>query len=237
ERRILSYASDLALLVDVKSESPTPERITRVRVARGLLITQREYRDKRTYTVRNEDNKARTLVVEHPHRAGWQLLSATKPDETAPNVYRFKVPVAPKSTASLTVDEMRAAETTYRVSNLDDDQLALLVRQQTLTPETEQALRSVLAKKSEIAVVAGEIDARNAEVRQIFEDQERLRENLKALGGRTEEKSLVARYTRELDEQENRLAVLKRETAEREARRQKLQSELDALVQGLAFGG
>ncbi len=237
EKRILSYASDLALLVDVKSETSTPERVTRVRVARGLLITQREYRDKRTYTVRNEDNKARTLVIEHPHRGGWQLLSATKPDETAPNVYRFKVAVAPKSTASLTVDEMRAAETTYRVSSLDDDQLALLVRQQALTPEAELALRGVLAKKNEIAVVAGEIDARNAEVRQIFEDQGRLRENLKALGGRTEEKTLVARYTRELDEQENRLAALKREIAEREVRRQKLQSELDALVQGLAFGG
>jgi uncharacterized small protein (DUF1192 family) len=40
-----------------------------------------------------------------------------------------------------------------------------------------------------------------------------------------------------MDEQENRLAVLKREIAEREARRQKLQAELEALVQGLAFGG
>lgn len=237
EKRILSYASDLALLVDVKSEASTPERVTRVRIARGLLITQREYRDKRTYTVRNEDSKARTLVIEHPNRGGWQLLSTTKPDETAPNVYRFKVPVAPKSTASLTVDEMRAAETTYRVSNVDDTQLALLVQQQALTPEAEQALRSVLAKKNEIAVVAAEIETRNAEVRQIFEDQGRLRENLKALGGRTEEKSLVARYTRTLDEQENRLAALKREIAEREGRRQKLQAELDALVQGLAFGG
>jgi hypothetical protein len=237
EKRILSYASDLALLVDVRSEASTPERVTRVRIARGLLITQREYRDKRTYTVRNEDSKARTLVIEHPNRAGWQLLSTTKPDETAPNVYRFKVPVAPKSTASLTVDEMRAAETTYRVSNVDDTQLALLVQQQALTPDTEQALRSVLAKKNEIAVVAAEIEIRNAEVRQIFEDQGRLRENLKALGGRAEEKSLVARYTRQLDEQENRLAALKREIAEREGRRQKLQAELDALVQGMAFGG
>lgn len=237
EKRILSYASDLALLVDVKSEAATPERVTRVRIARGLLIAQREYRDKRTYTVRNEDSKARTLVIEHPNRGGWQLVSTTKPDETAPNVYRFKVPVAPKSTASLTVDEMRAAETTYRVSNVDDSQLALLVQQRALTPEVEQALRGVLAKKNEIAGVAAEIETRNAEVRRIFEDQGRLRENLKALGGRTEEKSLVARYTRELDEQENRLAALKREIAEREGRRQKLQAELDALVQGLAFGG
>jgi hypothetical protein len=186
--------------------------------------------------VRNEDAKARTLVIEHPNRAGWKLLSATKPDETAPNVFRFKVPVAAKSTATLTIDEMRAAETMYQVSNVSDDQLTMLVRQKTLTPEVEQALITVLAKKSEISVVAAEIASRSGETRQIFEDQERLRENLKALGTRAEEKSLVARYTRQLDEQETRLDVLKREIAEREVTRQKLQRELDVMIRGLTFG-
>jgi predicted RNase H-like nuclease (RuvC/YqgF family) len=75
------------------------------------------------------------------------------------------------------------------------------------------------------------------ETEQIFKDQERLRENLKALGSRAEEKALVGRYTRQLDEQETRLGVIRREIAEREAKRARLQAELDALVQGLSFGG
>ena len=131
---------------------------------------------------------------------------------------------------------MRPAETTYQVSNVTDDQLTLMVRQKTLTPEVEQALRGVLAKKTQIAAVDAEIKARKDETERIFADQERLRENLKALGSRAEEKSLVGRYTRQLEEQETRLDTIKRDIAERESMRQALQAELDAMVQGLAFG-
>jgi hypothetical protein len=236
ERRLLSYAADLALLVDVKGDQAPPERVTGVRIARGMLVMRRELRDKRIYTVRNEDARARTLVLEHPNRNGWSFVSAAKPDETAPNVHRFRLAVPAKSTATLTLDEQRAVETTYLVSNVTDDQLTLLVRQKALSPETEQALRAVLAKKAEIAGVEAEIRTRTQERDQIFRDQERLRENLKALGTRAEEKALVVRYTRQLEEQETRLDVLKKETADRDAARQKLQRELDAAIQGMAFG-
>ena len=128
-------------------------------------------------------------------------------------------------------------DTSYQVTSFTDDQLAMLVRQQTLTPEVEQALRAIMAKKNEIAAVNDEAGRRRQESEQIFRDQERLRENLKALKGSAEERSLVSRYTRQLDEQETRLDVLKREIAERDARRATLQAELDALVQGLSYGG
>jgi hypothetical protein len=237
EKRLLSYASDLAVLVDAKQDAADPERVTSLRIARGVVIMQRELHEKRTYTVRNEDREARTVVIEHPNRAGWKLTSAAKPDETAPNVYRFRVQAAPKVTVSLTIEEVRVMDSSYQVTAFTDDQLAMLGRQRTLTPEVEQALRGIIAKKGEVAAIESELAARTRETEQIFKDQERLRENLKALGSRTEEKALVGRYTRQLDEQETRLDVLKREIAEREAKRVRFQTELDALVQGLSFAG
>ncbi len=235
EKRLLSYAADLALLVDVKQDPSGPERVSSLRIARGVMTLKRELREKRTYTVRNEDSKPRTLVVEHPNRAGWTLTSAVKPDETAPGVLRFRVQAPPKAASSLVVEETRALDSSYQVTNLTDDQLAMVVRQRALTPEAEQALRAVVAKKSEIAAVTREITDLQRETERIFQDQERLRENLKALKGSAEEKSLVARYTRQLDEQETRLDAIRRESADRESKRAKLQAELDALVQGLAF--
>ena len=236
ERRLLSYAADLALLVDSRADQPEPERVTDLRIGGGVMILKREFRDRRAYTVRNEDGKARTLVIEHPNRAGWKLTGATKPDETAPNAYRFRVPVAARSTATLTIEEMRPVDTTVQVANVSDEQLTLLLRQKSLSPEIEQALRAVLAKKGEIASVAMEIRARDEEMKRIATDQERVRENLKALGTRAEERALVARYTRQLEEQETRLDVLKKEVSEREARRSALQAELDTMVRGLTFG-
>jgi len=236
EKRLLSYASDLALLVDAKQDAADPERVTSLRIARGVMIMRRELREKRTYTIRNEDSKARTAVIEHPNRAGWTLTSTARPDETAPNVYRFRVQAPPKAAASLVIEELHALDTSYQVTNFTDDQLAMLVRQRTLTPEIEQALRGIIAKKGEVAAIDSELADRTRETEQIFKDQERLRENLKALGSRTEEKALVGRYTRQLDEQETRLEVIKREVAERAAKRARLQAELDALVQGLSVG-
>jgi len=235
EKRLLSYAADLALVVASRSDPGGPERVTRVSINRGVLVIQRELRAKRTYTVRNEDAKTRTVVIEHPNRNGWKLLAPAKADETAPTVYRFRLPVAAKSTATLSVEEMSPTETTYQIASVTSDQLAVMVSQKTITPDVEKAIRAIVAKKSEVAGVAAVVNGLNNETNQIFKDQERLRENLKALKGSAEEKTLVTRYTRQLDEQETRLDAIKREIAEREALRRKLQAELDGLIQALTF--
>ncbi len=76
--------------------------------------------------------------------------------------------------------------------------------------------------------------SRQQEMEAIDKDQARLRENMKALKGSAEEKALLQRYTRQLDEQEDRLAALKKENADLMAKRLKLQGELDGLVEQIA---
>jgi hypothetical protein len=236
ERRLLSYASDLSLLVDARSESAGPARLASLRISRGVMVTMQELRDTWSYTIRNEDTRSRTVIVEHPNRAGWTLVGGPRPEETTLSAYRFRVVAGPKATMALTVEESQVLSTSYQVANLTPEQVAVFARQRTLTPEIEQALRAIVAKKSEVAAVAAEIADRHRETERIFRDQERVRENLKALKGSAEEKSLVARYTRQLDEQESRLEAIKREVAEREARRAKLQTELDSLIDGVSIG-
>lgn len=89
ERRLLSYALDLALTVDAKGDS-VPVRITQVQVNRGLVIQQVEERQVQTYSVRNEDSEPRVLVIEHPARTGWTLGGTVAPVETTPAWHRFR---------------------------------------------------------------------------------------------------------------------------------------------------
>src|SRR5690242_3228282 len=63
DRRLLSYATDLGLLVDAKDES-TKERVTRVLITHGTMATISEEREKKIYIVRNEDTTPRTLIIE-----------------------------------------------------------------------------------------------------------------------------------------------------------------------------
>jgi hypothetical protein len=235
EKRLLSYAADLAMTVDTRRDSER-QQATDVRILRGVMLYQVQERERRTYTVRNEDASARTLIIEHPVRFGWNLTGAVTPAESSAGFYRFRLPVQPHSTATLTVEEMRPVESRYSVSNLTRDQVALFLKQQVINPQIDQALQPVFGKKDEIAALDTEIAARKAEVERIFQDQERLRENLKALKGSAAEKNLVERYTKQLDEQETRLATLRRETAEREGKRHDAQAALDKLIEGLAVG-
>jgi hypothetical protein len=232
EKRLLSYALDLGITIDSKGEN-VPTRITKVRIANGLVIQEVEERQNRTYTARNEDTEPRTLVLEHPARAGWTIGGDLKPAETTTAWHRFRVPIPAKTTATFTVEEVRPTSAQYQISTISDDQIALLVREKAITPAIEASLREVLKRKAEIARVADQISTRESEVSQISRDQDRVRENMKSLKGSGEERQLLQRYVKQLDEQENRLDVLRKELAGLTAQRQKAQDELSRFIESL----
>ena len=66
-------------------------------------------------------------------------------------------------------------------------------------------------------------------------DQQRLRENMKALRGSNEEKQLLQRYTRQLDQQETRLEALQKEMARVTTEMEKLRAELGILIGSMSF--
>ena len=236
EKRFISYASDTAVLVDMKRERDS-SRATRVTIAKGVMVQQSEERERRLYTIRNNDSKPRLLVVEQPNRAEWKVAGTPQPDETSAGMNRFRVNVGPRATATLQVEERRPLESRIRVMDLTGEQLAVMVSEQRLSPQAQQALAPIVAKRGELAAVEAEIRARREESESIVADQSRLRENLKALKGTPEEKALVQRYTRQLDEQETRLETLRREAADAGRRQQQLRGELEKMVSALAFEG
>jgi len=73
-----------------------------------------------------------------------------------------------------------------------------------------------------IADLHRQIYERDTELKAIFDDQQRLRENMKSLKGTAEEKALTQRYTQQLNEQENRLEVLRKEKEQLEAKKDAL---------------
>jgi hypothetical protein len=233
ERRLLSYAADLAVLVTVARDS-SPQRVTRLRIARAVVTEHREDRARATYTVRNEDAAARDVVIEHPVSSGWTLGAGVKPVESSPTVHRFRVAVAPRATATLVVDESRPVETRYQVSSLSSEQVALLVKGQRVDPTIEARLGAIVAKRDAIAALQQEITAKEEELERISEGQERVRENMKALKGSDAERTLVERYTKQLTTEEDRIDTLTREGAALTAKLAASQAELDALIAALS---
>jgi hypothetical protein len=235
ERRLLSYAADLGVRVAVKSDE-TPQRITHVRIAHGTMVQTSELRQETTYAVRDDDTMPRVVLIEHPMRPGWTIAEdGTRPAETASGAYRFRVNVSPKSAAILTVPESKPLESNFAVTNITDDQIKLFVQQKSITPEIEAAFRKILEQKNRVAGLSTQISDRDDEKQAIYDDQQRLRENLKALTGGAEERALMQRYTQQLADQETRLDALKKESADLQAKQEEAQAELNKMIEELSL--
>jgi hypothetical protein len=235
EKRLLSYAADTAVRIESTSNGG-PRRVEGVRVNRGVIVQTVKEQEQRVYTIRNEDVSPRTVVIEHPVRSGWVLSAgAVQPAEASGGLRRFRVAVDAKKTATLTVDETRPREDRVVVAGLSADQLGVWLQQSGSGPSLEAVLRPVIEKKQALAALAQNIAARTSEVDRIGTDQQRVRENMKALKGTAEEKALVQRYARQLDEQETRLEALRKEIADLEQQRAKAQAELEKLIDGLTL--
>jgi hypothetical protein len=233
EKRLVSYALDLALNASSKNANEA-QRVTRVRISQGVMTQESEVRERKTYTFRNEDSSPRTVLVEHPVRTGYTLRSETKPEETTADWMRFRLRVEPKQTAALVVEESRPVAATYQLTNIDERQMELFVRQQSINKAVEDALRRILAQKDVVGDLDDRKDARDEEMKKIFDDQQRLRENMKALKGSSEEKLLVQRYTQQLNDQETHLEKLGKEMEQIQKEMDAAQGVLDQMIHELA---
>ncbi|HET9402154.1 MAG TPA: carboxypeptidase regulatory-like domain-containing protein [Candidatus Acidoferrales bacterium] len=234
EKRIISYAADLGLQV-IAEPSLEPGRVTRVRVHGGTLTRISAVAETTVYTLHNEDSSARTVIIEHPVRQGYQLDPLIHPEEKTAIAYRFRVNVEAKKSVEFRVRENRLVNAEYALGNFSEEILKIFLQGRELNPALEQALRQLLAQKNAVAGLEAAMKAKQSESEEVFKDQSRLRENMKALRGSAEEKALTERYTRELDAQETQLATLRREIAALEVQQKKAQAELDAMIEKMAF--
>jgi predicted nucleic acid-binding Zn-ribbon protein len=121
----------------------------------------------------------------------------------------------------------------YQVSNVTDDQIRFFLAQKMINPEIDQALRKIIAQKNSVAALDAEVASRKSKISGISDDQQRVRENMKALKGSAEEKTLVARYVRELNEQEDRVQSLHHEMADLQQKREAAEKTLNDMIEGL----
>jgi hypothetical protein len=235
ERRLLSYAADPALRVKIRQEG-SEKPVSHLRIAKGVMVLTRELRETRNYTVHNADKSPRQLVIEHPARENWTIVpGGPNPEETTESFLRFRLSVAPDATEHFTLEERHPENTQIELNGLDEKQVTLLVENQSLTPAAQQALHKVLDQKNQVGALENEISSRQHEIDAIARDQARVRENMKALKGSSEEKALLQRYARQLDQQEDRLNNLQKEINDLNGKKAQADVELDRIVQAIAM--
>ena len=236
EKRLISFALDLGTLVTVRTkEDRTPTFL--VKVVNGVFQAHYYQTTQKAYTLTNQTQRERVVYVEHPVREGWTLKDTREPDGKSARFYRFRVPLAPGQKTELVVTERRALMDSYALTNFTRTDLELFIARNSIDRATRDALERLVDIKTRVATVDARLAAIDKEIEEIGADQERLRENIKALAGTAEARQLIARYVAKADEQETRLEQLNKDRQAQAAERLRLQSELNAAIRNLAIEG
>ena len=233
DKRLLSYAVDLGTRITTAFDSKG-EIVREIHIRRGVLTTRTAAVEVRTYTIHNVDQKAKTLVIEHPARPDYTLLER-KPTEKTANAYRFEVKLASSASEKFPVTEERVYDSSFAVTNLTPDVLVTYIQNKNITDAGRRQLSDILNRKRDIASTEAEAHRVEAQVNTIVRDQDRIRQNINSLRQVSGQQDQVQKYAKQLADQEGQLATLRDHQSELERKKTALQSDLNSLIEKMDF--
>jgi hypothetical protein len=233
DKRLISYSVDLGTRVTTQFDS-SRELVREIHVNRGVLTARLAMDETKTYTIRNVDQKAKTLIIEHPERPGYKLVTL-KPAETTQNAYRFEVKLSPDGTEKFPVAEERVYDTTTSLSSLTPDVLLTYVQNKSLPEAARNQLQQILDAKRQIADLDNQIHQLDSDISGIVSDQTRIRQNIQSLNQVSGQQDQVQKYARQLAAQESALASSRDRSSDLKKQKATDESKLNTLIEKLEF--
>jgi len=230
EKRLLSYATDQAVRVKITNRE-TKRTLHHVAIHKGTIVETHMDVAGVTYSATNSADADRVVLLEHPRRInGWSLDEGLKAEETASDLYRFKVPVAAHSTKTLEVREHGPQFTTVDLKR-NPHQHEFLLELIRNVPEAQAQLQPVIDAEAAVADLDQKIAEAQKQADTASADEARDRENLTALKGNDAAK----RFVDELNHAEDQLQSTRKQIADLNQQKQAAESKLESLIAGLTF--
>ena len=233
DKRLISYAVDLGTRITAAFDSES-KLLSEFHFQRGLLTTKTARRETKTFTIRNVDSKSKTVIIEHAVRPEYKLIDM-KPEEKTANSYRFEVKVGPGATEKFPVVEERVYSQQIAVTNMTPDRIFAYVGNEKLDEAGRRKLEEIADLKRQIADTDRELQRVNEQINNLSQDQSRLRSNISTLRSVAGQQQRVMEYADTLSAQEGKLVSLRDQQNELRLRKDKLQKELNTLMETLKF--
>ncbi len=225
DKRLISYAVDLGTRITTAFDSSN-KLLGEFHYRRGIMTLRRALRETKTFTIRNVDSDAKTVIIEHGARPNYELVDMKAMEKTA-NAYRFEVNVEGGETTKFPIVEERVYSEQIGITNLTPDQLFSYVVNKQLDEAGREKLRQIADLKRQIADNDNQVTRLNQQINEMIQDQSRLRSNISTLRSVTGQQQRVMEYADKLAAQEGQLVSMRdRKTA--------LQRQTDDQRRGLA---
>ncbi len=212
DMRLLTYALDNKTIVE--REVNTSRRFSRGSFAQGVFSYTVTEQQTTTYRIKAPANEARSVVVEQPQSVGWTIV---KPDAKGVALsdgrWRIPVQVTAGTEAALDVVIERPLVQTLSLSTASPDQINVFLRDTEIDKGLRDSLGKLVSLQRNVAAAQKRVADIAARRKILVDDQERLRDNLRATPSGSD---LYKRYLAKLAEQENAIEALDKERANAE---------------------
>jgi hypothetical protein len=235
EKRLLSYAVDQAVKVRRGDFSQT-RTLHRVAVHEGVLVETTSSVTDTIYTVTNAGDETRAVMVEHRRQPRAELVpseyptDAEKPVETTATAYRFRMAVEPHKSVDLHVKEHADIDERVQIgTQFGNGQYLITIGN--YSPELAEKLKPAVDAQTALSDLNSKIDEITEKQKTLADDENRYRENLKALKDSTTAK----RFVDELNQAEDAIEAARKEQTDLEKQRDAAQAHLDIVISKLSF--
>lgn len=210
EERVIPFSVELGCVVQIDHRSDQLQ-VHRARLVNGQLRLHRYRLLRRIYVLHNKTDRPFDLFLDHRFRPGYELAGGARPVERTDSFYRFRFDVPAHDTVRFEVAEKGEEVEVTAISSASADDYGVWLRDGYVDAATHRALEAIAALALALATTQRQIDAHDLQLRQLIDDQERLRKNLQALGGSEDERRLRERYVAALGDAEDQLIALRGE--------------------------
>ncbi|MDR3294207.1 MAG: DUF4139 domain-containing protein [Clostridiales Family XIII bacterium] len=180
EKRLISYGDDLS--VHGVSEQDRNNLVGSVKIVKGVMTILTKIVHKTTYVFKNSSDAAKTLILEHPATADARLVEPENPMEKTAQGYRFEVPLGARAKADFTVTEEGQSVNSIMFLNQPYSAVSAYFRNDAYPAQVRDALRKAESLAGEVSKLQARLDAGARQMAHKAENQDRIRQNLTAVG-------------------------------------------------------
>jgi hypothetical protein len=174
------YVTDAGIEIKTLIHLSQP-KLLGLKVQKGFLLPTLKDRESQTYFIQNNSDITRDFTVDHVVRAGWTRLNDQGGDpQNGPAVFRFLLKVPVDKTAQKEIHEERTYQEKGKlVKDLSEETINGYLISPVPSADVKAALTKVLAMNARIIDTGKKLAEQEKLLKQLTDDQARLRENLK----------------------------------------------------------
>jgi hypothetical protein len=180
DTRFVTYALNQDVQVDAGG-GRTEETVQTGKIVEGVLTMTRRRVASQTYTIENESETDVSLIVEHPRRNNWSLVTPSTVEERTSSVYRLRTAVDAGTPRELMVEEERTLTRRHQLIGKNREQLLSYARTGGLPDDVQEALEEAAKLQRKVSQTKEKLSRAQQELDRLRNEQSRIRENMKAV--------------------------------------------------------